>query len=264
MTKSVVKNRKQLPPKKMTSNEQVAAAKRNSDAIQGWRRPHVKSKPVVFTDVKDLPKPTVFYDCHRKIHLLVSSESTFNRYLIMGDEQIEVIKLKHATPVRDKKGHLPDATTSVSDLTEYNYDLKKAALRFYKSLLAKSPEAVRELCVILGKPVPKMSEEEKAKRMAKVERMKHVREALAASKNDRAEKGDCKVMTASGFPTSTAVVTYQKKAGGALLDDTRAGVLNVLKKVGGTATVGELRKSVGKPVGLSVLKLVKLGLVVLS
>ena len=249
--------KKQRPPKKMTEAERKVAAKKNSDAIQGKTKAS-KEEPVA------LPKPYVFLDRSKRAFLLLTEEPHHNRYLTLGQDGVQVVKLQHAAPVRNEKGFLPEDTTSAAELTIYeDYELKKAAQKFYDSFLARTPDAERELCAILGKPVPDLPVEVVAKRAEKVERMKKVREVLAISRKEKAVGAERQVMTSSGFPTSVAVVTLVKGAT-AKLDEARQVLVSSLKKAGGSLTISELRKVVGKPVGTSVMKLVELGCVTLS
>lgn len=213
-----------------------------------------KIKPRIITEVSDLPKPTVFYDHHRKMYLLVSENHISNKYLTMGDEQIEVVKLKHAAPVRNEKGFLPDETTSVVDLAEYKYDLQKAANRFLGALLPKSSEAVRELYKILGKPVPEITEEEKAKREAKVERMKKAREALVLVRAEKAVGEERVLFTPTGWPRGGTIVTISTTNEVTLANDKQKKVWEALIKAGGIQTVGQLRRATGNNSADAVIK----------
>ena len=243
MARPVIKNVKQPPPKKLLPVEQITAARKRSDAIQNYDAP--KIKPCTITRVSDLPKPTVFYDYHRKTYLLVSENHISSRYLTMGNEQIEVVKLKHSAPIRDEKGHLPDETTSTADLFEYEYDLKKAANKFLNALLPKSPEAIRELHKILGKPVPEITKEEKAKHDAKIERMKKAREALELSKKEKEDGGDRQLFTSSGWPRGGTIVTISTTSKVMPANEKQKDVWEALIRAGGIQTVGQLRRATG-------------------
>ncbi len=263
MARPVIKNEKQPPPKKLSPAEQITAAEKRSDAIQNYKQP--KIKPRTLTEVSDLPKPFVFYNHHRQIYLLVSENHVSSRYLIMGNEQIEVVKLKHSRPPRDEKGFLLDKTTCISELFEYEYDLKKAANKFLNSLLPKSSEAVRELYRILGKPVPEITEEEKIKHNAKVERMKKAREVLVIARKEKAEKVGRSLFTSSGWPRGGTIVTIAKIVPGYELDAKRKVIVDALRAAGGSQTVGQLRRSIGNNSADAVVKaLFELKLVTLS
>ena len=133
------------------------------------KKPVVKSRPKI---IKQEPvvevKPLVFHDHHRRIFLLLTENGGYNRYLTTTDEEFKVVKLDDGEPPRSTNGNLLDDTTCISELmptldkTGKPYDIKKAAQKFYDGFVVKSPEAVRELCKILGKPIPELSEEEVA------------------------------------------------------------------------------------------------------
>lgn len=228
-----------------------------------------KTRPKIIKQEPVVTKPTVFHDHHRRIFLFLTENNGYNRYLTTKDEEFKVVKLSDGEPERDRDGHLLDDTTCISELfptldgSKKLYDMKKAAQSFYDSFVVKTPEAVRELCKILGKPIPKPSDEEVTKHDAKVERFKRVRVALTIARKEKAVGKERQVMTTSGFPTSAAIVTTVKGATAAL-DEPRKAVMSALKKAGGSQSAGELRKAVGKPIGNSIMKLVELGLVTLS
>ena len=236
----MAKSKKLPPPKKMSPKEAKKAAKRNRDAIQG--------KPVTKPRIKKsvetaLPKAYVYYDCHRRIFLLLTEGEKFNRYLTTGDDGFTVVKLEHGSPIRDEKGHLPEDTTRVGDLTVYeDYDLKAAVKKFHSSFLPRSNEAEREMCAILGKPMPQIPEAVKAARKAAGER-------LAAAR------------TQPNKPEDKAQVTLIAGAKGSA-PSARAGKL--LKLLGGHKkglSVAELCNQIGVPIYATVAKLAELGLV---
>lgn len=228
-----------------------------------------KTRPKITKPETVLTKPTVFHDHHRRIFLFLTENDGYNRYLTIKDEELRVVKLDDGEPARDTKGNLLDATTCICELmptlnkSGKPYDLKLAAQKFYNGFVVKSPEAMRELCKIIGKPIPKLSDEEIVKRNAKIERFKQVRAVRDIARKEKAIGKDRQIMTASGFPTSVAIVTMVKGAT-ASMDESRKVVMSALKKAGGTQSAGELRKAAGKPVGNSIMKLVELGLVTLS
>ena len=232
-------------------------------------RPVVNKLPKIklrtINEVSDLSKPTVFYDHHRKTYLLVSENHISSWYLTMGNEQIEVVKLKHAAPIRDEKGYLPDETTSTADLFEYEYDLKKAANKFLNALLPKSLEAIRELHKILGKPVPEITEEEKAKHDAKVERMKKARKVLVVARKEKEEKADRPLFTSSGWPRGGTIVTISTTSKVTPANDKQKNVWEALIRAGGVQTVGQLRRATGNSSADAVVRaLLELGIVSLS
>ncbi len=236
----MAKAKKLPPPKKMSPKEAKAAAKRNSAAIQGKpvTKPRIKK-----TAATPLPKAYVFYDCHRHVYLLLTEGEKFNRYLTTGNDGFCVVKLEHGSPIRDEKGHLPEDTTRVGDLTVYeDYDLKKATQKFHSSFLPRSNEAEREMCAILGKPLPTVSEEVKAVRKAAGER-------LAASRPHLDKPGD------------KAQVTLVL-GGKASAPSARAGkILKLLGNHKKGLSVAELCDQIGVPIYATVAKLAELGLV---
>ena len=238
----------------MTNSKKRAVAKK----IVAKKRPVIKTAA---TEV-EIPKARVFLDQHAKSFLLLTEHEHHNRYLTLGDDGIQVVKLQHAAPVRNDKGFLPEETTSIADLRALDdYDYEQAVGRYYNSFLQRTPEAVRAMCEILGKSIPEVSVEVVAIRTAKIERLQKARAARNASRSD--QKKDGKITTISGFPTSDAVVTIVTGAS-APIKGGAVETLAALKKAGQPQTVGQLRKAVGRPVYSFVMKLVELGLVTLS
>ncbi|MEK6849519.1 MAG: hypothetical protein AABY01_03030, partial [Nanoarchaeota archaeon] len=143
-----------------------------------------KAKPRIKTSIEssDLPKPIVFYDHHRRVFLLLTESERGNRYITIRNEELQVVKLHHGEPARDDNGQLKtQETTCVCELVPCNdatgrpYNLVRAAQKFWDSLLSRNHAAVKELCLILGKPMPEMTEEIQTVRKAAGERLKTVR-----------------------------------------------------------------------------------------
>lgn len=190
-----------------------------------------------------LPKAYVFYDCNRRIFLLLTEGEKFNRYLTTGADGFCVVKLEHGSPIRDEKGHLPEDTTRVGDLTVYeDYDLKKAAQKFHSSFLPRSNEAEREMCKILGKPMPEIPEAVKAVRKAAGER-------LAAAR------------TQPNKPEDKAQVTLVAGASGQAPSARAKKILKLLGDDKKGLSVAELCERIGVPIYATVAKLAELGLV---
>jgi hypothetical protein len=147
------------------------------------QKPRIKKQKT--TPAASLPKPRVFLDPQRRVFLLLTEEGHHNRYLTLGDNGVEVVKLDHAAPRRNDKGFLPEDTTSAAELIVYeDYDLEKATQKLYNSFLHRTPEAVREMCVILGKPVPEIPEAIKQARKASGERLRAARPQLTKPGDD--------------------------------------------------------------------------------
>lgn len=141
--------RGQEESKKLTPKEQEAATKKA-----------VKTEAAKLKAIMDGPR--VFLDNNRHAYLLVEAKRSVNRYLTMAGGEVHVVEVDRAS--RD-----------MAFLKEYDYDLKKAANRFMDCFLAKTSEAVAELCKLLGKPVPEVPEEVKAARRARGERLQAAR-----------------------------------------------------------------------------------------
>ena len=78
-------------------------------------KPKIKKTTEAVT--KAFAKPFVFYDCHRRVHLLLTEGEKFNRYITTRDEEMRVVKLDHGEPARDDKGqikHQDNATSANS------------------------------------------------------------------------------------------------------------------------------------------------------
>jgi hypothetical protein len=106
--------------------------------------------------------PRIFLDNNRHAYILVEARRSENRYLTMRDGEVEVMGIDRGS--RD-----------MTFLKEHDYDVKRAAVIFFNSFLPKSSEATAELCKILGKPVPEVSEEIKASRRARGQRLQAAR-----------------------------------------------------------------------------------------
>ena len=154
------------------------------------KKPPIKRKPQVVVKKATAPaiptiKPYVFQDCHHRTFLLLEEKSRHNRYLTVRDEEMQVIKLNHDLPRRDPStGILIDQeTTSTTDLhpvmskddASQPYDLKVAAQKMLDSLIVRTYDATKELCILLGKPVPAIPEEVQVARAAAAERLKAAR-----------------------------------------------------------------------------------------
>lgn len=238
---------KAKPPKKMTSVQREERARKDSDAIQ--EKPTTKKRPLVKPVAAELTKPRVFFDRNRHLFLLLREGPRHNEYLTTRDEELRIIKLEHGSPPRNTNGFLPEDTTHVGDLVlleSSDQDVVAAAQKLYDyPYLTKTPGAMQELCRLLGKPIPEISETVKQARQAATTRLRAVRPPQLPK------------------PGDDTVITLQPKADESNAPSTRAKlVLELLHQAKGhTQTVGQLSEGVGKPVGAAVAKLLALGLV---
>lgn len=143
------------------------------------KKPAAKRKPIRVTlKAPVVVKPSVFQDCHHRTFLLLEEKDGYNRYITVRDEEMQVIKLEHDLPARDKDGQLlTQETTSTTELHPVltpegqPYNLRKAALKLYDSLIVRTYDATKELCILLGKPIPEIPEAVLQARKAAAERL---------------------------------------------------------------------------------------------
>lgn len=255
-TKAPPAVKKLPPPKKMSPSERVLATIANHEAIHNTVNPSA-AMAVVKTGAKPkikstgIANPRVFHDCHRRTFILLSEGHGFNRYLTTRDEGLQVIKLEDGKPARDEKGELKtQETTCVCELSvcpDRNgepYDLKKASQRLWDSGLDRSTAAVKELCLILGKPVPEISEAVKTARKEAGERLKKAKRAPLPKPGD-----EVMVALAKGAKEGSGPSERANK------------VLKILSRQKKGLIVTELSEMIGKPVGAAVAKLIAAGLV---
>lgn len=267
MPKPVIKKKvRPVIKKPRMSKESVQVLKVIASYVPAPKRPVIQ-KPGPPEDA------TVFVDHSRRIFIALGD----NRYITTRDEEIRIVKLDDGVRARDDRGQLKTQETKyLCDLVPLlingkPYPRVSAAQKFFDTRNTKASEAVRELCRILDKPIPKPSVEEVVKREAlhkiRVKQAAHAREVRAEVRKDKIEvkeeeKGARELWTPAGYPTSEAIVTVVKRP--PRVDKKYDEVLTPLKKAGGSLTAGDIRKICGHSIGTLIKHLLKLHAVKLS